>query len=323
MRFDLVNKALTDKAISDSQFRVLYLILNNCNMKNTESIEMYNAFLMDKLCYSESTVKRCTKGLEEQGYISVKRATKKKTPNIITLMPIMDECKDEAKNDTLNKNIKENKEYNIQSNIQTIAAAQSNEIEDNSIDYDVYCEQQLAKEKAMRDALPKNINAATETQMKTNPNFNSDVQHSPMQGKSNNIDWDGWREEFERCKTKLIKVKCKTDFDLYTMKIQKSLNYAKEHMRAEKYDKVLATYQNWFAASEPYFYYSKQNRQNSTATPIKKYDESTWDSYKCNLEYVPEERIETARTMLQYLRDCGENPKQFITDLKNRYGIVL
>ena len=68
--FGLTNKALTDMNVSDSEFRTLYLIANNCSMNNTQSIEMYNAFLMEKLHYSESTIKRCIKVLEEMGYIS-------------------------------------------------------------------------------------------------------------------------------------------------------------------------------------------------------------------------------------------------------------
>ena len=320
MRFDLVNKALTDREISDSQFRTLYLILNNCNMKNTESIEMYNAFLMDKLCYSESTVKRCTKGLEERGYISIKRATQKKTPNIITLMPITSECKNEAKNDTLNKNIENNKKYNIQSNtIQSITTVQSNGFEDNGIDYDVYCEQQLARERAMRDISSKNINA-------TKTNSNSSEQQIPMQGKSNSIDWDAWRKEFEDSKTKMLNSTCETNFDLFKMKIRESLNFAKEHMRSEKYHQVLTTYQKWFAASEPYFYYNKQCKQETQNNTMKReFDESTWDSYQCELKYsdTAEEQLKAARQMLQYLRDCGKDPKPFIKDLQSEYGIAF
>lgn len=88
----LIKKAATDVNISDSQFRTLYIIWNNCRLNNSNHIEMYNAVLMDKLHYSESTVKRCTKALEQNGYISIKRATKPKMPNVITLMPMVNEC---------------------------------------------------------------------------------------------------------------------------------------------------------------------------------------------------------------------------------------
>ena len=94
--FNLMNKAATDVNVSDSQFRTLYIILNNCSMNNSNHIEMYNAFLMEKLHYSECTVKRCTKGLEDNGYISIKRAVKKKQPNVITLVGLENDSRDES-----------------------------------------------------------------------------------------------------------------------------------------------------------------------------------------------------------------------------------
>ena len=114
----LLNRALMDANVSDSQFRVLYLIANNCSMNGADSIEMYNAFIGDKLHCSESTVQRSTKGLEENGYIKIQRATKKKTPNIISLVPILNDRTDETgfegRNDTLNNIRKNNKKgFNI------------------------------------------------------------------------------------------------------------------------------------------------------------------------------------------------------------------
>ena len=69
-------------------------------------------------------------------------------------------------------------------------------------------------------------------------------------------------------------------------------------------------------------YYSKQN---STKAPRKEFDESTWDSYICELKYsdTAEERLIAAKEMLQYLNDCGKDPKPFIKDFQSEYGIAL
>ena len=367
--FELVNKALTDTNVNETEFRTLYLIANNCSMNNTDSIEMYNAYMMDKLHYSESTIKRCTKALEQNGYISIKRATKKKTPNIISLITINNESKDEFKNavrnDTLYNNIDNNK-----NNIQSIQS-NSNINEDNGIPYDVYCEQQLAKKKAKKasnvndnsnvemqsmqdmDILDNNSNVHdnTNAEMQSNDivdvSSNEDIDVDAMyeaymqgmiaeakqsdlsqqQNNPNSIDWDAWRAKYEKYKTKLLNAKCKTDFDLLTTNIRECLNYAKDHMRPEKYDKVISTYDKWYAASEPYFYFNKQKgnsiRQGSTPKPCKVFDEGQWCTYEFMLDIEPQTRNETAREMVQYLKDCGKDPIRAIKDLKDLYGIVL
>lgn len=68
--FNLMNKALTDVNLSDKEFRLLYLIVNNMSMNDTNEIEMYNGFIMDRLGISERQVQRVTKGLVEKGYIT-------------------------------------------------------------------------------------------------------------------------------------------------------------------------------------------------------------------------------------------------------------
>lgn len=348
--FNLMNKAATDVNVSDSQFRTLYIILNNCSMNNSNSIEMYNAFLMDKLHYSESTLKRCTKGLEDNGYINIKRAVKKKQPNVITLVGIENNSRDEAtnavKNDTLYNNI--NKENIIQS-----IDIQGNETEDKGIDYDVYVEQQIEKKKAeynvktetsseenntenkvsstddisisdySNDCPEPDIDAMYEAYMQVDPNaMIQDTSSSNVKQKSLSIDWNRWRAKFEEYKKKLLNAKCKTDFALISNKIDESLDYAKEHMRTEKYDKVIATYKKWYIASEPYFYYSKQNA-NIKKSPTKVFNENDWDLYVCMMEYDAESRPTTANEMYQYLLDCGKSPKQFIKELKSMYGIDI
>ena len=348
--FNLMNKAATDVNVSDSQFRTLYIILNNCSMNNSNHIEMYNAFLMDKLHYSESTVKRCTKGLEDNDYISIKRAVKKKQPNVITLIDLENDSRDEAtnavKNDTLYNN--NNKDNNIHS-----TEIQSNETEDNGIDYDVYVEQQLAKKRAAynvtsetssegdnsesnvsstvdtsnsdypNDTPHPDIDAMYEAYMQVDPNaMIQDTSSSNVGQKSQSIDWDGWRAKFEEAKTKAIRATDKAHFEAAMKTIVESLDFAYNHMKADNYRKVGDAYIKWNEASEPYFYYNKQKvNTKKSASPIKVFNPYEWENYGCMLMFDAEHRLDIAKEMLQYLNDCGQNPQQFFKDIYNSYGI--
>ncbi len=424
-KFDLVNKALTDTNVSETEFRTLYLIANNCSMNDTESIEMYNAFLMEKLHFSESTIKRCTKALEEKGYISVKRATKKKTPNIITLTTIKNENTDETTNAVRNEVTNDTLYNNIDNNIDNIQSIQSNTNEDNGILYDVYCEQQSAKEKEEReknasydflnlvednlivgdntnvvthrtDIVNDNLNEDSEIDYEVyeeqqiakentsydylnnlnvdygelqgidieynnsyeeiqgiqsidtetdNPNEDNDIDATieayergiikaaeqssitQQQSNPNGIDWDAWRERFERCKIGMLNAKCMTDFNLWKGNCNESLKFAKEHMRPERYEKQRAIFEKWYAASEPHFFPNKQKQhstmQGTTPKPCKAFDEGEWHYFNCELEYAPDTREETARKMVQYLKDCGRDPQKVIKTLHTQYGIAL
>lgn len=426
--FELMNKALTDTNVSETEFRTLYLIANNCSLNDTESIEMYNAFLMEKLHFSESTIKRCTKALEEKGYISVKRATKKKTPNIITLTSIKNENTDETTNAVRNEVTNDTLYNNIDNNIDNIQSIQSNTNEDNGIPYDVYCEQQLAKEKEEREKnasydflnlvednliVGDNTNEVTHRTDIVNDNLNEDseidyevyeeqqiakentsynylndlnVDYGELQGirgidivdnnsyeeiqgiqsidtetdipnedndidatieayergiikaaeqcstpqqqsNPNGIDWDAWRERFEKCKIRMLNAKCMTDFNLWKDNCRQSLNFAKEHMRPERYEKQRAIFAKWYAASEPHFFPNKQKQQSTmqgtTPKPCKIFDDGEWYSYQCEFEYIPDTREETARKMVQYLEECGKSTKEVIKELKTKYGITL
>lgn len=65
----LLNKALVDGNVTDKEFRTLYLILNNLSMNKTNSLEIFNGFMMDKLNICERQVRNVTNGLAEKGYI--------------------------------------------------------------------------------------------------------------------------------------------------------------------------------------------------------------------------------------------------------------
>ena len=413
--FELMNKALTDTNVSETEFRTLYLIANNCSMNDTESIEMYNAFLMEKLHYSESTIKRCTKALEEKGYISVKRATKKKTPNIITLTSIKNERTDETTNAVRNEVTNDILYNNIDNNIDNIQSIQSNSNEDIGIPYDVYCEQQLAKEKEERDKnasyiflnlnednlivgdntnevihrtdiVNDNLNENSEIDYevyeeqqiaKENTSYNYlnnlNVDYGELQGirgidivdnsneeiqgiqsidtetgisnedndinatieayaeqssipqqqsNPNGIDWDAWRARFERCKKGILNAKCKTDFDLWKGNCGKSLKFAKEHMRPERYDKQRTIFEKWYAASEPHFNYKESKNTMQTNKHKKQFSKIEWDSIVNQIAELPIKEP-LVKDAVKYLIDCGKDPNSFKEQMIKEFGIAI
>ncbi len=79
--FTFMNNALVDYNLSDKEFRLLYLIVNNMSMNNTDEIEMYNGFIMDKLNLSERQTQRLTASLVEKGYITKLNSSTKSNRN--------------------------------------------------------------------------------------------------------------------------------------------------------------------------------------------------------------------------------------------------
>ena len=120
----VLNKALTDKSVSDAEFRLLYLIANNISMSETATKEIFNGFLMDKLNKSERQTQRLTKSLADKGYIGKQAIGNKhnKNGNIYSLVDdvITSDIKsdtDSDKKDTLYNNKKEDKEIYVNSTI--------------------------------------------------------------------------------------------------------------------------------------------------------------------------------------------------------------
>ena len=110
--FNLQKRAFDE--LNAEQFRVVYFLNSTLSMVNKQkntpdnnSIEMFNGYMMDKLGLSERQVQRLIKSLEHTGFISVKRATAKKQPNIITII--------DAENDatTCDKNGDKNGDKNV------------------------------------------------------------------------------------------------------------------------------------------------------------------------------------------------------------------
>lgn len=122
--FKVINKALTDVNLTDKEFRMLYLIVNNMSLNNTNSLEMFNGFLMDKLNLCERQVQRLSKALEEKGYVErhINSTSKNRNGIVYTLCDITDDtiCDTECDKNVTPYNIEKNNiiyNNNINNNI--------------------------------------------------------------------------------------------------------------------------------------------------------------------------------------------------------------
>ena len=87
--FNLMNRALKDAELKDA-FRMLYYIVNKCSLKNSMSVEIFDAEFELALSISPRSTCRFTKKLEERGYIKkeVRGTSQNKLANIYTLIDI-------------------------------------------------------------------------------------------------------------------------------------------------------------------------------------------------------------------------------------------
>lgn len=87
--FNLMNRALKDAELKDA-FRMLYYIVNKCSLKNSMSVEIFDAEFELALSISPRSTCRFTKKLEERGYIKkeVRGTSQNKLANIYTLINI-------------------------------------------------------------------------------------------------------------------------------------------------------------------------------------------------------------------------------------------
>lgn len=134
--FNLMNRALKDAELKDA-FRMLYYIVNKCSLKNSMSVEIFDAEFELALSISPRSTCRFTKKLEERGYIKkeVRGTSQNKLANIYTLINIdttddknvtlTDDANIDGSSDgssdgrigILKNNNKINKKYNIHVNI--------------------------------------------------------------------------------------------------------------------------------------------------------------------------------------------------------------
>ena len=87
-----MNRALNDYDLSDSAFRMLYIILNNCSLNNSNSAEIHNGYFMMALNKKERMIKYLTNELVKKGYItkSINGTSKNKLANTYTLVEVND-----------------------------------------------------------------------------------------------------------------------------------------------------------------------------------------------------------------------------------------
>ena len=124
--FKIMNRALNDAELKEA-FRMLYYITNKCSLKNSNSVDIYDAEFELALKISHSTTKRLTRKLEDRGYLikTINGTSENKLANTYTLVEVNDtptdslcneiknETKNEFKNDPLKNNNKINKNNNI------------------------------------------------------------------------------------------------------------------------------------------------------------------------------------------------------------------
>ena len=132
--FNLMNRALNDSNLSDSAFRMLYIILNNCSLNNSNSAEIHNGYFMKVLNKKERMIKYLTNELVKKGYIakSINGTSKNKLANTYTLVEVNDTPTDSlcdeganncpltdkgAINDAKNCTLKNNNKINNKNNI--------------------------------------------------------------------------------------------------------------------------------------------------------------------------------------------------------------
>lgn len=132
--FKVMNRALNDSNLSDSAFRMLYIILNNCSLNNSNSAEIHNGYFMKALNKKERMIKYLTNELVKKGYItkSINGTSKNKLANAYTLVEVNDTPTDSlcdkganncpltdkgAINDAKNCTLKNNNKINNKNNI--------------------------------------------------------------------------------------------------------------------------------------------------------------------------------------------------------------
>ena len=132
--FNLMNRALNDSNLSDSAFRMLYIILNNCSLNNSNSAEIHNGYFMKVLNKKERMIKYLTNELVKKGYIakSINGTSKNKLANTYTLVEVNNTTTDSlcdeganncpltdkgAINDAKNCTLKNNNKINNKNNI--------------------------------------------------------------------------------------------------------------------------------------------------------------------------------------------------------------
>ena len=176
INLSVLNKALTDRNVSDAEFRLLYMIANNISMGKTATKEIYNGFLMDKLNKSERQTQRLTKSLADKGYIGKQAIGNKhnKNGNIYSLVDdvITSDIKsntDNDKNDTLYNKKKEKKNIYVNSTTDVEYKPnlrQSEEIDDIPFDIDGAETETISEVKGTESDKPIYVNSTNSENMR-------------------------------------------------------------------------------------------------------------------------------------------------------------
>lgn len=258
--FNLMNRALNDSNLSDSAFRMLYIILNNCSLNNSNSAEIHNGYFMKTLNKKERMIKYLTNELVKKGYIakSINGTSKNKLANTYTLVEVNDTPTDSlcdeganncpltdkgAINDAKNCTLKNNNKINNKNNIflsNTIGIYTGTNIntgnsDDDTEDLGIGNNINLNNENVMN-----NINNSNETNMNTptleemletqalddNQAFNNFSSFKNKETNYSQPEQERYQRLFEKCKSqieiwmKTHEYSCISMFDAYFKAIQ-------------------------------------------------------------------------------------------------------
>lgn len=86
--FKILNKAVVDENLSSTGFRLLFSMVHLMNKYNTNELNLYNSKLAELTHLTDAQVKRCTKELHDNGYITktVYKYSQNNKPNKYTII---------------------------------------------------------------------------------------------------------------------------------------------------------------------------------------------------------------------------------------------
>ena len=242
--FNLMNRALKDAELKDA-FRMLYYIVNKCSLKNSMSVEIFDAEFELALSISPRSTCRFTKKLEERGYIKkeVRGTSQNKLANIYTLInidttddknvPLTDDANIDGSSDgrigTLKNNNKINNKNIFLSNSNDLYTGTNmntgnNKIEDmNNINLN---KENVMNEERMNEMNNMN-NSTLEERLGTQPLDNNTTGNFKNTGnKYSQEEQDRYQRLFNNCKsqieiwTKTHEYSCISIFDSFYKVIQ-------------------------------------------------------------------------------------------------------
>ena len=270
--FKLYNAALEDANLTDKEFRMLCLFLNKSSMDKSDTIEMFNGFLMDKLNLCERHIRRLTNSLEKKGYFTktITGTVKNRNANTYTLN-CTEKCdknvppcniKDEDKNVNIKcdknvppykEHINNNKKYNISKDFSTYGNSTCRE-KDITKWTKVSNENNNFKENEMSDNGTSVMNAKRNEVERNEDKFKEDIISKAI----GNINLD---------KSSMFEAKSQMEYDAALEDLKLQLKKIQDNTSTEAYNNFRSQLGKWFNASKPYMKFAPSKKKKVNAAP--------------------------------------------------------